>query len=120
MARRLSGVRARRFSQPAASITLFEPGVDTGPGASALTRMPCGASSTACWRVKVSIAPLIEEYTQALVMPKDTATDERLMIEPPPRATRCGVAACVHQKTPLMPTSSMRWILSSGISTSGA
>src|SRR5688500_10065467 len=60
-ARRLSGVRERRFSHPAASITLFAPGVDTGPGASALTRMPCGASSTACWRVNVSIAPLIEE-----------------------------------------------------------
>jgi hypothetical protein len=60
VARRRSGVRVRRFSQPAASITLFAPGVDTGPGASAFTRMPCGASSTACCRVKVSIAPLIE------------------------------------------------------------
>src|SRR5690606_32432840 len=82
VARRRSGVRCRRASQPAWSITVLAPGVETGPGASALTRMPCAPSSTACWRVSVSSAPLIELYTAAFLIANETATEDRLITQP--------------------------------------
>src|SRR5690606_11647506 len=59
VASRLSGVRSRRASQPWVSMAELAPGVTTGTGARAFTRMPWAPSSTACWRVRVSSAPLM-------------------------------------------------------------
>ena len=60
--------------------------VSTNVGATALTRMPNSAHWAASERVMESTAPLLAEYSVwPNLAPYRPRTDERLMMEPPPR-----------------------------------
>jgi hypothetical protein len=66
-------------------------GVQTGPGATALTRIPCGARSCASDMVKVAMAPLVVAYGSSVGNGVIASTELVLMIDPPGRM--CGTAA---------------------------
>ena len=58
----------------------------TTPGEIALTRTPDGPNSAAHARVRVSIAPLVELYSEPTGIPSRAIHEPRLMIAPSPRS----------------------------------
>ena len=71
-------------------------GVAMAPGATVFTRMFFFARSRAVWRVRLCTAALAEAYTLAPAPPPSMpAIEPTLMMLPPPRFSKCGMAACV-------------------------
>ena len=70
----------------------------TGPGHSALTRMPSRANCTPSSRVIASTPPLLAVYEICDVAAPISATNEAvLMIEPLPWRRMCGMAYLQHR-----------------------
>ena len=70
------------------------------PGATVFTRMFFFARSRAVWRVRLCTAALAEAYTLAPAPPPSMpAIEPTLMMLPPPRFSKCGMAACVAAST---------------------
>src|SRR5436190_3869466 len=92
-------------------------GVSTGPGQSALTRIPRRANWTASSLVIDRTAPFEAVYEICDVAAPTSATKEAtLTTDPPPRSSRYGIP-CLHQrKTPLAFTSWKRCQASTDVS----
>ncbi len=75
-------------------------GVRTQPGATALTRMPCGARSTASERASCATAPFDALYVACSSSPRNEAVEAVQTIEPPPCAAMCRAAAIVIRYMP--------------------
>ncbi len=69
----------------------------TTPGEIAFTRTPDGPNSAAHARVRVSIAPLVELYSEPTGIPSRAIHEPRLMIAPSPRAAIAGASAAVRK-----------------------
>ena len=76
-----------------------KPGVSTGPGHSAVTRMARGASSTAQERAKLRIAALVAAYTLMPARPLMPTTEDSKTIDAP--SCRSGSAFCTVNTKPL-------------------
>ena len=86
---------------PRASARPHVHGVQVEPGQTALTRMPCGASSHASTRVKASTAALLASYAPMLARPASANTEETLTMLPLPDLRKCGNAARAHIASPV-------------------
>lgn len=82
---RISGVSSPRKD--------FSSGVSPATGASAFTRTPDGANSTAMARVAVIIQPLEALYQLRLGRGLSPAVEATFRIAPAPRAFMCGTSA---------------------------
>ena len=92
-------------------------GVSTGPGQSALQRMPCRANCTASSRVIASTAPFDAVYEICEVAAPSSATnDATLITDPPPRSSRCGIPCLQQRKTPFAFTACTRSHASGSVS----
>src|SRR6266545_3116968 len=109
-----SGVDRRRTSRASGprSSTI---GVQTGPGAIALTRIPFGASCTATDRTK-PITPAFAVAYAVRPTPRIPATDDTQMTEPPPRRSIAGTAVRVARNIDLRSTAITRSHSSSCVS----
>ncbi len=82
--RRPSGIVAcSSSSRSETPSTSRKASVATGPGDTALTRMPRGASSSASVWVRLSMPALAAAYGPVRGEPRVPAPDEMLMITPP-------------------------------------
>src|SRR5476651_1443360 len=89
-------------------------GVQIGPGATLLTRMPLLHSSCAKPPVKLAIAPLVAAYASNVGLGMSEFTELVLMIDPP--AFICGSAALQMRNIAVMLISNVLTHSSSGIS----
>src|SRR6476469_5116809 len=113
---KLDSSEARKSSASVANSSLSS-GVLTGPGHSALTRMPSRANCTPSSRVIDSTPPLDAEYEICDVAAPITATNDAvLMIEPLPCSSMYGSAALQHRYTDVRLTSWTRRQASSSVS----
>src|SRR6266545_7066718 len=84
-------------------------GVATGPGQSALIRMPSRANCTPSSRVMASTPPLLAVYAICDVAAPSSATNDAvLMIEPLPCRCMCGIAYLQQRNTLVVFTLSTR------------
>jgi hypothetical protein len=92
-------------------------GVSIGPGATALTRMPRGASSVAKVRASERIAAFVAPYTDEFRMPFVLAAEVLKMTEAP--SERSGKKVFTVKYEPLKLTSAMLSKSASSVSGSG-
>ena len=86
-------VKRSRLASVISPTTPSNKGVSAATGQSALTRMFLAASSAAIVSVRLHAAAFEALYQAAPALGRNPATDAVLMIDPPPLAARCGMAA---------------------------
>src|SRR3954447_4258860 len=98
--RRASGVRSRTACSFASSCSPAAPGMNTSmyAGANALTRMPCGAHSSASDLVIMLTPPLEMLYAEMFFTATSPQMEELLAIAPPPPCIITFAAAWAKKK----------------------
>ena len=85
----------------ASPIQRFQPSVAVEPGAIPLTKMPCGASSSAIERVRFTTPAFAATYELCSRIGTSPRTDAILMILPERSDFICGMTARLMRKTPV-------------------
>ena len=104
-------IRSSIFS-PLASYSSAKRSVLTMPGATALTRMPCGANSLAADLVREMTAPFVAEYATCPGEPNTAVTDAILTMLPPPQRAIRRLTNCINSNTAITFTKNIRSVSS--------